>query len=366
MKRKVCFYMANLAKGGAQRVIVNMTQYLLGQDYDVTIVTTSEAKVEYPLPEGAKRVISDISETETGKSRISNFYKRCAKLRGIWKEEHPDVIISFIGKNNMMAILTSLFTKIPVLISVRANPTMEYYNPLLRLISKTFFVLADGLILQTDQQKAYFPKMIQKKATILPNPLNEEFLKERKVVERKKQIISVGRVDANKNHRMLVTVFDKLAEQYQDWQLLILGDGEEKSQLDDAIAQAKHKDRIHAPGNSDEVADRMAESRIFVLTSREEGMPNALMEAMATGLAVVATDCPCGGPAMLIDEKENGMLFPVDDAVALEKALHELLNDSVLEQKLGRNAYKIREELSLQKVGEAWESYISGFFRRRR
>ena len=110
----------------------------------------------------------------------------------------------------------------------------------------------------------------------------------------------------------------------------------------------------------------MAESRIFVLTSREEGMPNALMEAMATGLAVVATDCPCGGPAMLIDEKENGMLFPVDDAVALEKALHELLNDSELEQKLGRNAYKIREELSLQKVGEAWESYISGFFRRRR
>ena len=112
--KKIMFYISSLAKAGAQRVILNLTESLLAKGHKVTLVTTSVVENEYELPKGAKRIISDIGEEEITSSRITNLKKRFMKLRNIWKSEQPDVIISFIGKNNFMAILTAWGLDIPV------------------------------------------------------------------------------------------------------------------------------------------------------------------------------------------------------------------------------------------------------------
>lgn len=358
---KVCFYLASLAKGGAQRVIINLTEYLLKNGYEVTIVTTKQEAEEYALPGGAKRVFSDITGNEVTESRIRNFYRRFMKLRNVWKQEKPDIVISFIGLNNMMAIATNFFRKTPVLISVRANPTMEYYTKLLRLISKTLFIKADGIILQTMQQKEYFPKPIQRKCIILPNPLNPEFVKNEESTNKEKQIIAVGRVDENKNHKMLVEAFSRIAKDYPEWSLVILGNGEEKQRLDRQIEQSGLQDRIQAPGNVSDVAKRLEQARIYVMTSSEEGMPNSLIEAMAKGLACISTDCPCGGPAELIRTGENGILIPVKDTDALEAALREILSNEVYERKLSENAVEIKEKLAPEPVCGEWKTYLESF-----
>ena len=171
-KKKIVFYISSLAKAGAQRVILNLTESLLEKGHRVTIVTTSVVENEYELPKGAGRIISDIQGEEITSNRITNLTNRFSKLRGIWKSEQPDVIISFIGKNNFMAILTAWGLKIPVLVSVRGEPMEEYYSGLLRFLAKYLFRKADGIILQTEDSKAFFPKKTVEKAVVLPNPLN--------------------------------------------------------------------------------------------------------------------------------------------------------------------------------------------------
>ena len=217
----VAMLIGALTKGGAERVLVNLAADLTEKGHEVTMVTQYKKENEYPLPYGVKRVISDITEEETTGSRIINFKRRFCKLRRIWKTERPDVILSFIGKNNMMAILTSRFLHIPVAISVRAEPALEYYNGWMRFMARHLFAQADGVILQTRQCFSFFPEKVQKKAVILKNPINKVFFRKPCQGEREKTIVAVGRVDENKNHEMLIRAFAGIAGEFPDYSLKI-------------------------------------------------------------------------------------------------------------------------------------------------
>lgn len=152
-----------LTKGGAERVMVNLAGYFADKGYRVTMVTQYQKKNEYPLNKKVKRVISDITDDEVTGSRLINFLRRFKKLRNIWKSEQPDVILSFIGKNNMMAVLTSLFLGIPVAVSVRADPEQEYYNSWMKFMARHLFAWAGGVVCRPDGVLTFSPKRCRKK-----------------------------------------------------------------------------------------------------------------------------------------------------------------------------------------------------------
>lgn len=356
--KKFIFYVNSLIKAGAQRVILNLTESLLSKGHQVVIVTTTIYEPEYDLPEGARRIFPDITEEEITNNRIVNFKRRFLKLRNVWKTEKPDVIVSFIGKNNFMAILTAWGLHIPVVASVRGEPKAEYYNKMQEFFAKTLMGKADGLILQTPDAKKYFPKWIQKKAVILENPLNSEFIDEYYIGERENEIVSVGRIDSNKNQKLIVDAFHQIAEEIPEVKLVLYGDGEGKEQLADYVRKSPYKERILLPGAVSNVKERIRKSKIFVLSSNTEGMPNALMEALALGIPCISTDCPCGGPRMLMEGKENGILVPVGDSEKMAEAMRTILRNEELWQKYSKNAYKITEELNLKKVNDRWEQYL--------
>ena len=332
--KKFVFYINSLIKAGAQRVIINLTESLLSKGHQVVIVTTTIYEPEYDLPDGAKRIFPDITEEEISNSRIVNFKRRFMKLRNVWKTEKPDVIVSFIGKNNFMAILTAWGLHIPVVTSVRGEPRAEYYSKVQELLAKTLMGKADGLVLQTPDAKAYFPKWIQKKAVILENPLNPEFIDEYYTGERETEIVSVGRIDANKNQKLIVDAFNRIAEDIPDVKLVLYGSGEGKKELEEYVKNSPYKQRILLPGAVSDVKERIQKTKLFILSSNTEGMPNALMEALALGIPCVSTDCPCGGPRMLMEGKENGILVPVGDADAMAEAMKTILQDKELWEKL--------------------------------
>lgn len=347
-----------LTKGGAERVLVNLADYFVEKGYRVTMVTQYERENEYPLNRKVNRIISDITEEETGRSRLLNFGRRFLKLRKIWKKERPDVILSFIGKNNMMAILTSRFLNIPVAVSVRAEPSEEYYTPLLKWLARHLFARADGVILQTRRCFDFFPAKVRKKAVILKNPISQSFFRERYEGERDKTIVAVGRVDANKNHEMLIRAFAQIAEEFPAYRLIIYGEGELRPCLLDLIKELNLTDRILMPGSIDNVADVIYKSAIFVLPSNTEGTPNTLIEAMIMGLCVVATDCPCGGPADLIENGYNGILTPVMNEKKMKENLQILLNDLQKMEELGKNAAKTADIFRPEIVYGEWEKFL--------
>jgi len=356
---KIMFYISSLAKGGAQRVILNLAEHLIAKGHQVTVVTTAIVENEYELPCKANRIISDISDDEITSSRIVNLKKRFCKLRNIWKTGKPDVIISFIGKNNFMAIMTAWGLDIPVVTSVRGDPKEEYYSKVNRFLAKTLMGKSTGIVLQTPDAKAYFPKWMQKKAIILDNPLNPDFIDEYYNGERENVIVSVGRIDANKNQKLIIDAFYQIADEFPDVKLVLYGDGEDREKLLKYVQNNSYQSRILLPGEVNNVKERIKRAKIFVLSSNTEGMPNALMEALALGIPSISTDCPCGGPRMLMEGKENGILVPVGDSVKMAEAMKTILESEELWHKYSKKAYEITGFLHPEMVNKKWEEYLN-------
>ena len=357
-QKSIAFYIGSLNRGGAERVIVNLAAYFYSCGYRVTIVTKLQDPVEYPVPEGVTRILADIEGDEISSSRLKNLYRRIMKLRKIWKQLKPDHIVSFIKKNNFMAIVSAAGLRIPVIVSVRSNPSREYPDFITRLLVRILFSRTAGVVLQTQQAKEFFPVSVQKKVTILPNSLSPQFLQQQCEIKRLKEIVWVGRMDENKNPSMLLEAFAEIAGQYPDWIIKYVGGGPQEEILKELCGRQKLENQVIFYGKTDQVQNAIATASIFVLTSKQEGMPNALIEAMVSGLAVVATDCPCGGPAELIKTGENGILIPVDDKIALKNALEQLISKEEYRLRLGENAEKLIEKVHPDIVNRRWLEYI--------
>lgn len=357
--KKIILFISSLQKGGSERVMVNLAEYFLEQNYDVILVTQYKREKEYCISSKIHRVYSEPDESMLCHGRIRNFCVRFRTLRNLWKTYKPDVILSFLGKNNLMAVVAAAFLPIKVAVSVRGEPTMEYEGKLMQFIAKTVFRFADGVILQTEQAGQFFPKVVRRKSVILPNPLNPQFTQRKVCADREDLIVAAGRLDENKNHTMLIHAFGKIADEYPTVKLIIYGEGELRTKLEMLIAEKGLTDRISMPGNVNDIADRIGKARIFTLTSNTEGMPNSIMEAMALGIPVIATDCPCGGPAALIEQGVNGLLVPVGDAFALADAFRRIFEDREFEQKLRENARRITKTLAPEHVNKQWEDYLN-------
>lgn len=355
--KHVAFYIGSLNKGGAERVFVNLAEYFQKEGCQVTMITQYKKENEYELPEGVTRVLSDLTPEEEG-GRIANFVNRYRKLRRIYKECAPDLVLSCIGKNNFMSQTAALGLKTKAVISVVADPKEEYYNMPMRLLANLMFPFADGAVFQTTDAVAWFSKAVQKKAVILKNSLNPAFLLPRFEGERKKEIVAVGRMDDNKNQRMLLRAFAKIEDKFPDYTVTIYGKGELKEALKKEAEELGIGAKVNLPGTTTDVPGAVRQSDVFVLTSNSEGMPNTLLEAMALGLPCISTDCPCGGPKDLIVSGKNGFLVPVKDADALAETLSLLLGDKDLREKVGKEAWKLQESYTPEKVNGEWKDYF--------
>ncbi len=355
---KIAFFINSLHKAGAERVACNLMAYLQQQGHEILLVTQHKDADEYTLPAGIRRELSDLTEAETGKSRLLNFAGRYRKLQRIWQRERPDVILSFIGKNNVMALLTACPCRIPVVVAVRGTPALEYEGRALKKAAFLTFPHAAGVILQTKESMDFFPPKVREKVTILPNPLHEDFIRPIYEGEREKTIVTVGRMDENKNQQMAIEAFAALTEKFPDYRLILYGNGELREKLQDRTKQLGIADRISLPGSIRDVAGALEKASVFLLTSDTEGMPNTLLEAMALGTACISTDCPCGGPAELIRDGENGFLVPVRDTKALTEKLRQLLQDPALRVRMGKQAAKVQETYAPSTVLPQWENYL--------
>ena len=356
--RTIAFYCGSLNKGGAERVFVNLAEYFNKKGYQVYMVTQYELENEYRISNSITRVISDLTDKELKRSRIVNFVSRLIKLRDIFLRIQPDVVLSCFGKNNMMSVVANAFTKCKVVVSVVADPKMEYYTGFMRLLAKLLFRFADGIVLQTKEAKSFFPKGIQKKAIILPNSVNAKFIKPPFEGERKKEIVAVGRLDTNKNHAMLIEAFSRIASRFPEYKVVIYGDGPERENLLQLISEKDLDTKVTLAGVVTDIENKIYESSLFVMTSDTEGMPNALLEAMSMGLPVICTDCPCGGPGEIIVHGENGYLFPVRDTNQLASLLEMCLENPSKTDEMGKNASKIQHTMDPETVNQAWEAYF--------
>ena len=188
--------------------------------------------------------------------------------------------------------------------------------------------------------------------------MNPSFFKPRYEGEREKTITAVGRIDENKNHELLIRAFAQIAGQFPEYRLVIYGEGDKRQELCKLSEELGLKNRISLPGSIEDVSEAIYKTSVFVLSSNTEGMPNTLIEAMIMGLPVIATDCPCGGPAELIRSGENGILTPVGDVNAMKDNLQYMLKNLQNAEKMGKQAKITGEMYRPEPVLKEWEKYL--------
>lgn len=354
-KYKIAFFIEHVFGGGAERVIVNLASSFADHGHKVVLITTIGVDGEYRVSQPVIRYI--LEENGYGKSRFIGRFRRFFKMKRILKKENPDVLISFLGSALYYGIFSTRFCPIKSVISVRNDPDFDYSNILKRVVAKIILPLSEGAVFQTKDAQKWFPYKMQKKSCIIFNPIKESFYNvEYQPIE--KLIVSVGRLTKQKNQTLLIDAFASLAMKSSCVKLYIYGDGELYNQLDEKILLLGLQGRIVLKGRFEDIPMALSKASIFVLSSDFEGAPNALMEAMAVGVACISTDCPCGGPKMIINHNKNGILVPVGGLKELEAAISDLLSDSNKRISLGKEAKKTAESFRTAIVYDAWNSYL--------
>lgn len=361
MVGKIMFHINSLGKGGAERVVANLSEEFSGMGKEVVIVTEWEAKDEYPLPERVRRLSAGLEKEEEKLSAGKQRRLRTAKLREMIIREKPDVVLSFCRNANYRAVLAAGGTKTPVIISVRSDPYVDYASAKQKIVSGILYRRAAGAVFQTDYARDFFPKAVQKKSAVILNPLHKKFLSLPRSKQRKKEIVTAGRFHEAKDHIVLIKAFERIMEEYPKVCLKLYGDASEDhtgQMLKEYVKAHRLQDRVLFMGNSSRLEQDLIDAAVFVMSSKYEGMPNALMEAMAMQIPVISTDCPCGGPRTLIEDGKNGLLTPVGDDEKMAEAIRKVLSEPEAAEEMAVCAGEIVKKASPDKIAKEWLDYI--------
>ena len=354
-KKTLMFYINSLNRGGAQRVLVQLAGRFAAAGWHSVLVTSFVSKDEYPLPPGVERV--SIEQEQLRQGALRRNLSRIRALRRLLRELRPAALISFMAEPNFRAVLAARGLPVKTIVSVRNDPNREYGGRASGFVGRHILPLADGCVFQTRDAMAWFPEVFQRRSAVIMNQVSERFFEEAPAAEHH-DIVAVGRLNPQKNHALLIRAYAALG-QVED-RLIIYGEGELLQELSALVRELKLEGRVLLPGLSDNVPRDIKGAKLFVLSSDYEGMPNALLEAMALGLPCISTDCPCGGPGEILENGKNGLLVPVGDEQALCAAMAALLKNGDLRAGLGEQARRTAERFRPETVFRQWEDYVTG------
>ena len=349
---KILITNPSLIHAGAERVISILSNSLVEHGHEVELLLYYDQPISYKLD---SRVKVTIDEKIIGKSgKLKHFFWR----RKYLKNSECDVVISFLAPFNVFNIIAMFGLKKKLIVADRNDPRCIPANKIMRCVRDFLYRFADGVVLQNSRNRDYFSKSIKKKSTVIFNPvdLGEYNALALKCNEKSKEIVSVGRIIKQKNPHMLLNAFSRLADDFPEYKLAFIGDGDLRDEIKKAAEEKGLGDRVELNGVTNQVFERIHKSELYVMSSEYEGMPNALIEAMCIGLPVISTKV--SGATDVIEDGVNGLLVDCNDEEALERAIRKMLSDEELRNNCGTNAAKISEQLKVEAITEQWIDFI--------
>jgi len=360
--RRILLVVSSLSAGGAERVISEMANWWAVHDREVAVLTLENVYADhYRLHPRVRRITIDWQLPRTRLHIPAQYIKHQIMLRGAVLGYTPDVMISFIDRTNIRMLFALAGTGIPIIISERTDPRHHRIGLCWSLVRRLIYPFSDALVVQTDSVASWASRIVQgRKIRVIPNfvrptPEPENIAEEAQRFE--SFVLTVGRLGKEKGYDLLIRAFAMAKAAQAGWRLVILGEGPERSNLERLAGNLGIGDAVLMPGIVQEPTEWMRQAAFFVLPSRYEGFPNALLEAMACGCAVIAADCP-SGPAEIIRHNVDGLLVPSEDVGALADAMGRLIKDEDLRFRLGQQALAVRSLFSQAQIMAQWENLI--------
>ncbi len=368
-----------LDKGGSERFISNLS-LMLAENHEV-IVAIFDNVVKYPV--GGKLVDLQAPPKSNPVSRVLTVFERCRKVKKLVKEFKPDVVLSVMTSANRVNTLCN-FKGVKQFVSCRGFAELKAEPE----VFKNSANKTDGVIFNSQEAKEYFCKELggpadkafynynlidlERISKGIQEPVNDPELEA--FIATHNCVVNMGSLSAVKCQKSLIKAFEILQEKVPDSGLVIIGGrGDMVEDVYKAAKESSCSQNIFMAGNKDNPYNIMAKCQLYALSSRAEGFPNAMVEAMACGLGVVSTECMTGPGEILradytgkkatdCELVEYGILTPLIEGneAIYAKALEMALTDEELNCKLREKATARLEDFTSEKALNDFLEIVSG------
>ena len=355
---KILFLNTNIGYGGASKMMVWFANTAACAGHDVSLLTYRIKDENQELKNGVKHFHIQIEE-EGGRKHL---LKSISCIHRFIKEKDIEVAVAFLSPSQLRLSLATLGTKTKLLFSHRGDPTLKtaggWKNKIVGAINRWAFRQADFYVFQTKQASQAFSPIIQSRSVVIPNPITPLVRTAERAASIEKRIVCIGRLDIRqKRQDLLIESFKRITDRYPDYTLELYGDGPDDKELRFIAGDCS---RIHFMGKTSDVVSAVQNASMLVLSSDFEGIPNALLEAMSLGVPCISTDCTPGGAAMLIQDKQNGLLVPRGDADTLANAMEWFIEHPQERESMGVAGKQVNVLFAEDKIGKEWLRVLDG------
>jgi glycosyltransferase involved in cell wall biosynthesis len=358
---RLTLVISSLLGGGAERVLTILANGWANRGTQVTIVTLDDGVPFHPLDARVSlRPLSVAGVSNNLPSAIRNNLRRVRRLRRAIVESRPDAVVSFADVTNVLTLLATRGLRIPVAVSERSDPAVCPIGTIFGFLRRLLYPGASAVIVQSEEARSFFSLAIRERAEVIPNPvLRVETARPaaREPTTHRKTVISLGRLSREKGFDLLIDAFFLVASEFPDWSLEIWGEGPERSNLEGRVAEKGLEGQVRLAGQTRSPDEKLSRADLFVLSSRFEGFPNGLCEAMACGLPVLAANCP-SGPRQIVRDGVDGLLVEPGDPAALADGMRRLIEDPELRRRLAARAPEVADRFALDSVLDLWEAAL--------
>ena len=364
----IFIFIHSLSSGGAERVTANLANHWANKGEQVTVVTLANKSLDfYQLAPAVKRISLDLA-ADSGNLlfAIVNNLRRVLVLRRLLRRVQPDIALGMMTTANLLLAMASFgIDNLATIGSERSHPPQYQLGRIWEGLRRMCYGQLTAVAVLTNESRAWLLQHTRAtKVVVIPNAAHWPLAVQPPILPVKNYcnlgrniLLAVGRLSEEKNIELLLNIFKRLVLDYPAWDLVILGEGPQRSLLEQNIEKLGLQQRVRMPGRVGNVADWYAAANLYVMCSRFEGFPNSLAEAMAHGLPAVSFDCDTG-PRDIIRDEVDGVLVANGDVIALEKALSRLMADEALRLQFGVKATEARERFSMVKIIAMWEQFF--------
>jgi GalNAc-alpha-(1->4)-GalNAc-alpha-(1->3)-diNAcBac-PP-undecaprenol alpha-1,4-N-acetyl-D-galactosaminyltransferase len=358
---RITFVIPSLAAGGAERVATSLVNYWSSVGDEVTLATLDFEEADfYSLSPSVERVALGLGEVSSNSlRRISKNFLRVRQLRRVIRQSRPDVVISFLAYTNVLVLTAALGLGVPVVVSERTNTIQGRAGRAVDLLRRVLYPQADAVVVQTEAVAEWARRLVKAAAVrVIPNPVHPPKTELHSFQEQRSlTVLAMGRLVPVKGFDVLLQAFARCARSHHDWTLRIVGDGPERGRLEALADKLGITTRVRLDPFLKEPEAAFKSASLFALSSRYEGFPNVLLEAMACGLPVISFDCP-NGPKEIIRDGLDGVLVPANNVEVLAEGMDRLMGAEDERKRLAASAIQVAERFSLTKVATMWQEVL--------
>ena len=351
----------SLEAGGAERIMALLTGAWVERGWEVVLLLTLAGPTQDAFVELDPRVRVrhlDLYRPSHGVvEALAGNLRRLRVIRSAIRASQPDVVLSFMVETNVLTILASLGLRTPVVVEEHIYSSWPPLRPSWRLLRLITYPGAASVIALAPPALATLGLARGRRGRVIPNPVMPPPPGTADPSD-PPVIVAMGRLVPQKGYDALLAAFKRVAVRHRDWNLEIWGEGPQRATLERLRDSLGLSGRVTFPGRTREPYGVMRRASLFVMSSRREGFPTVLGEAMACGLPVVSFDCP-SGPRELIRDGIDGLLIPPNDVGALAAGIERLIIDRKLARDLASRAPEVIERFALSTVLEQWDQVFA-------